>query len=121
VGVALRAAVASEQETARQVVLYGFFDRKEDLHRAYCAHPDNGNVRFFMAREFADSRPDHRTFCVELSAKEYRTGVARHPTDPLALIALAENDLLDEALPRRRGRSPSPPRTARAWTRIGAD
>jgi spermidine synthase len=99
----LTATIQSEQETARQVALYGFLESKDDLYRAYCSRPDNGNVRFFMAREFADSLPDHRTFCVEQSVKEYRTAVAHHPADPLALNALAdvlaENDVLEEALP----------------------
>lgn len=99
----LPAGIASEQAIARQVAMYGFLDTKEDLYQAYCSRPDNGNVRFFMAREFADSLPDHRTFCVEQAVKEYRTAVAHHPADPLALNALAdvlaENGVLDEALP----------------------
>jgi spermidine synthase len=99
----LPATVESEQETARQVALYGFFDDKEDLYRAYCSRPDNGDVRFFMTREFAGSLPDRQTFCVEQAVKKYRVAVASHPSDPLALNALAdvlaENDMLEEALP----------------------
>ena len=61
---ALRAAVRVEQQVAQLLARYGFYRTKEDLFRAYCIMPENGNVRYFMSRGFPDGRlPDHETFC----------------------------------------------------------
>jgi spermidine synthase len=99
----LREASAKEQAVARLVGLYGFFGAKDDLYRAYRAMPDNGNARYFMAREFADQLPDPSSVGEDPEIASYRTAVARHPDDPVALNALAdllgEAGQLDEALP----------------------
>jgi spermidine synthase len=59
----LRAATRDEQIVARLLARYGFFDSKNDLFIAYCFMPKNGNVRYWMSREFSDRLPDHDTFC----------------------------------------------------------
>jgi len=59
----LGAAVRDEQTVAQLLSRYGFFSSKQDLFRAYCLMPKNGNVRYWMSREFSDSLPDYDTFC----------------------------------------------------------
>jgi spermidine synthase len=56
-------AARDEQIVARLLARYGFFDSKNDLFIAYCFMPKNGNVRYWMSREFSDKLPDHDTFC----------------------------------------------------------
>jgi spermidine synthase len=57
------AATRDEQIVARLLARYGFFDSMNDLFMAYCFMPKNGNVRYWMSREFSDNLPDHDTFC----------------------------------------------------------
>jgi spermidine synthase len=59
----LRAATRDEQIVARLLARYGFFDSKQDLIIAYCFMPKNGNVRYWMSREFWERPPDYDTFC----------------------------------------------------------
>lgn len=59
----LRAATRDEQIVARLLARYGFFDSKQDLIIAYCFTPKNGNVRYWMSREFWDRPLDYDTFC----------------------------------------------------------
>jgi spermidine synthase len=59
----LRAAVRKEQGMAQLVSRYGFFRDKRALLMAYCARPDNGNVQYWMAREFSNRLPDRETIC----------------------------------------------------------
>jgi spermidine synthase len=75
----LRAAIRNEQITAQRMARYGFFDSRRDLYRAYCAMPDNGNVRFWMAREFADRLPDAAAFCATEKLKNAQAFIAQHP------------------------------------------
>jgi spermidine synthase len=60
---ALRAAARDQQYMAQLVANYGFYSDPRDLIRAYCRMPDNGNVLFWMAREFSDQLPDYATLC----------------------------------------------------------
>ena len=69
---------------------------------AYCATPDNGNVRYWMAREFAERLPEPAAFCATEKLKNEQAIIARHPNNVLALnnmaATLAEAGRLDEAL-----------------------
>ena len=99
---ALQAEVRQEQAVALAVGRYAFYGSAPDLHRAYCAAPDNGNVRYFMSLAFAGQLPEHDAFCQDAAERTYRDMVARHPDDPGALNALADalskQGKLDEAL-----------------------
>lgn len=59
----LRAAIRDEQYVAQLVARYGFFSDPRDLLAAYCFMPENGNVHFWMAREFSGQLPDYATTC----------------------------------------------------------
>jgi spermidine synthase len=59
----LRAAIRKEQGIAQLLSNYGFFGNKRALFMAYCAMPENGNVRYWMSREFSNRVPDYETFC----------------------------------------------------------
>ena len=69
---------------------------------AYCAMPDNGNVRYWMAREFAEQLPENVAFCAAEKVKDAQAMIARHPGNARTLnnlaATLAEADRLDEAL-----------------------
>jgi spermidine synthase len=56
-------AIRDEQNVAQLLAKYGFFRSKPDLFKAYCLMPKNGNVRYWMAREFSDRLPDYDAFC----------------------------------------------------------
>ena len=58
-----RPAVRDEQRVAQLLARYGFFRSKPDLFRAYCFMPENGNVRYWMSREFSERLPDYDAFC----------------------------------------------------------
>jgi len=49
---ALLRAVATEQRVARYLALYGYYGDRQSLLNAYCGMPENGNVRFYLHREF---------------------------------------------------------------------
>jgi spermidine synthase len=97
------AAARQEQEVARRVAMYGFFDSVQDLYRAYCSAPNNGNVGFFLSLELPGRLPRTEDFCREQAIRDYAAIVAQHPENADALNSLA--DLLaeagrtDEALP----------------------
>jgi spermidine synthase len=99
----LRSAVGGQQAVAQLLARYGFYRSKEDLYRAYCLMPENGNVRYFMDREFSEQLPEWADFCRERELAQYRSAVAQRPNDPLALNALADlliaGGELDEAMP----------------------
>lgn len=60
----LRDAIGREQLMAQLMARYGFYRTQQDLFRAYCLMPGNGNVRYFLSRGFPDGKlPDHETFC----------------------------------------------------------
>jgi spermidine synthase len=59
----LLAATRDEQIVAQLLARYGFFHSKNDLFIAYCFMPKNGNVLYWMSREFSDRLPDYDTFC----------------------------------------------------------
>ena len=60
----LRDAIGREQAVAQLLARYGFYRTQQDLFRAYCLMPGNGNVRYFLSRGFPDGKlPDHETFC----------------------------------------------------------
>ena len=60
----LRDAIGTEQLVAQLLARYGFYRTQQDLFRAYCLMPGNGNVRYLLARGFPDGKlPDHETFC----------------------------------------------------------
>ena len=98
----LRAAVSNEQIMAQRLARYGFFRSKQDLFRAYCDMPENGNVRYWMSREFSDRLPDQEAFCNNEAIKSYRAIIAKLPNNVRALNNLAgilsETGQLDEAL-----------------------
>jgi spermidine synthase len=98
----LRAAIRDEQMVAQRLAKYGFFHSKRDLFRAYCVMPENGNVRYWMSREFSNRLPDHETFCSKEEIRGYRAIIAQHPNNVRALNNLAgilsESGQLDEAL-----------------------
>jgi spermidine synthase len=62
----LGVAVRDEQTVAQLLSRYGFFLSKPDLFRAYCFMPKNGNVQYWMSREFSDNLPNYDTFCSTL-------------------------------------------------------
>ncbi len=98
----LRAAIRDEQITAQRMARYGFFDSRQDLFRAYCAMPDNGNVGYWMSREFADRLPDTAAFCSQEKINNARAIIAQHPNNARTLnnlaAVLADSGRLDEAL-----------------------
>lgn len=59
----LYATVRDEQIVAHLLAEYGFFGSKGDLFGAYCFMPKNGNVSYWMSREFSEKLPDHDIFC----------------------------------------------------------
>jgi spermidine synthase len=59
----LRTRIRKEQGIAQLLSNYGFFGNKRALFMAYCAMPGNGNVRYWMSREFSNKVPDYETFC----------------------------------------------------------
>ena len=56
-------AIRKEQGTAQLLSRYGFFGNKRALFMAYCAMPENGNVRYWMSREFSNRMPEYEKFC----------------------------------------------------------
>jgi len=98
----LRAAIRDEQIAAQRLARYGFFRSRQDLFQAYCASPENGNVRYWMAREFSDQLPDQENFCSNEEIKGYRAIIAQHPNNVRALnnlaAVLSKNGQLKEAL-----------------------
>ena len=54
----LRLVAHREQVIAQLVARYGFFHSVPDLVASYCFMPQNGDVRWFMAREFSSQIPD---------------------------------------------------------------
>lgn len=91
----LAAAVRDQQAVAGRLALYGFFRQSDDLYRAYCAMPENGNARYWMSLAFPGGLPDPEPFCRDQSIQNYRAIIRTNPEDALALNALA--DLLSEA------------------------
>lgn len=95
------ADAAREQLVAQGLARWGFFRSEDDLLQAYCLDADNGNVRYFMDRRFAEQPPGREALCREREIARYREAVARRPDDVFALNALAqllaEAGVLDEA------------------------
>jgi spermidine synthase len=100
---AVRKSVRDEQDQARRLAMYFYFDSEDDLRRAYCAQPDNQNVRFYFALESSGVLPDAASFCRAEEVRTYRAVLAQHPGNADAMNALAdllcEAGRLDEALP----------------------
>lgn len=98
----LRAAIRDEQSLAQLLAMYGFYHTMPDLFRAYCSNPENGNVRYWMSREFSDNLPEPTSFCRTEDIKGYRAILEKHPGNALVMNALAdrlsESGQLDEAL-----------------------
>jgi spermidine synthase len=98
----LRAAIRDQQITAQRLARFGFFNSKPDLFKAFCDMPENGNVRYWMSREFSDRLPDQETFCSSEEIRGYRAAIARDPNNARAwnnlAALLSENGQLDEAL-----------------------
>ena len=92
---ALEARVVPEQQVALLLSRWGFFQSRPDLMEAYCLMPDNGNVRYFVDRAFAEEPPDHDTFCREQAIARCRMMLAHRGDDWVTLNELA--DLLGEA------------------------
>jgi len=97
-GDGLRTAIRDEQIVAQRLARYGFFASKQDLFRAYCVMPENGNVRYWMSLEFAGRLPDQEAFCGDQNIKAYRAMLAKQPNNVLALNALADG-LSDKGQP----------------------
>jgi len=100
---ALSAAVDSQQQVAQLVAQFSFFGAKDPLYRAFCTMPDNGNVRYWIALEFAGSVPAQRELCAQVEIDWYRAMVGQHPGNAVALNgladALSQAGRFDEALP----------------------
>jgi spermidine synthase len=99
---AIRKSVREEQEQAHRLAMHFYFDNEDDLRQAYCAQPDNPDVRFYFARESDGVLPDAGPFCRAGEILTYRAVLAQHPGNADALNALAdllcEEGRLDEAL-----------------------
>ncbi len=86
----LAVAIREEQQVAQLVARYGFYRTEEDLFRAYCIMPNNGNVRYFLSRGLPDGKlPDNETFCEGLQIRNYLAAIARQPDDVRAMTDLA--------------------------------
>jgi tetratricopeptide (TPR) repeat protein len=98
----LRVAIHDEQNVAQLLAMYGFYNSRTDLFRAYCVNPENGNVRYWMSREFSDNLPSPTSFCQTEDIKGYRAILEKHPGNALVMNALADRlseiGQLDEAL-----------------------
>ena len=92
---ALEAAIVPEQQVALLLSRWGFFQSQPDLLEAYCLMPDNGDVRYFVDRAFAEQPPDHESFCREREIARCRMTLAHRGDDWVTLNELA--DLLGEA------------------------
>ncbi len=97
-------ALASDQQVVAHLLSrYAFYGNKDDLFNAFCFLPENGNVRYFMDREFAERPPDHEEFCREREIAQFRAAVAHAPNNALALNALADRLIeagnLEEGVP----------------------
>lgn len=92
---------AREQLVAQALSRWAFFRSEDDLLEAYCLSGDNGNVRYFVDRRFAERPPDRVTLCRDRQIVRFRDAVARKPDDTFALNVLAqllgESGQLDEA------------------------
>ncbi len=99
----LSAAVGDQQLVAQLMSRYAFYESKDDLFNAFCLLPEDGNVRYFMDREFAERPPDREEFCREREIAQCRAAVAHEPNNALALNALAdrliEGGNLEEGVP----------------------
>ena len=87
---ALAASLRDEQTMAQLLARYGFFHDTESLFRAYCGRPENGNVRYWMSREFSSDLPHHESFCGNAEIRSYWAIVAQHPDHARSLNALAD-------------------------------
>ena len=88
-------AIRLRQRLAGHLANFAFYGSKADLYSAYCLLPAEGNVQFWMNREFAENPPAPETFCREREIADYRALLKSHPENFLALNALA--DLLGQA------------------------
>ncbi|MBU8870210.1 MAG: fused MFS/spermidine synthase [Gemmatimonadales bacterium] len=86
----LMTAVRKEQEVGGHLASYIFFKMKPGLYKAFCAMPENGNVQYWMGREFSGEIPTHHDFCTNLQVEEFRQLLATHPGNPMALNGLAD-------------------------------
>jgi spermidine synthase len=59
----LHTAIRGQQTVAQLLARYGFFNNKYELLRAYCLMPENGNVRYWLSREFSGRLPNYQTVC----------------------------------------------------------
>ncbi len=59
----LHTAIREQQTVAQLLARYGFFHNKYELLRAYCLMPENGNVRYWLSREFSGRLPNYQTVC----------------------------------------------------------
>ena len=99
----LRATVRNEQSMALFLGKFGFFVTKLDLFNAFCLMPENKNARYWMFREFSGHIPNPDTFCLDQEIVKYRSILAQHPENFLAMNAIADllaaKGHLSEALP----------------------
>jgi spermidine synthase len=85
------AAISHEQEVAGHLGRYAFHLQHSDLHAAWCADPDNGNSKYFMAEAYSGQVPEnHEAFCAETEVANFRNALRQHPNDPGALNGLAD-------------------------------
>jgi spermidine synthase len=83
--------IAHEQEVAGYLGRYAFHMLRSDLHAAWCADPENGNAKFFMAEAYRGQLPSsHSTFCAEIEITKFQAAVAQRPNDPMTLNGLAD-------------------------------
>ena len=87
---AMTAAMGTKQAVALALGRYSFYGSRPDLHRAWCAAPENHNVRFFMGVEYGGHLPDHDAFCMDEAERTYRDFIRRDPRNARALNALAD-------------------------------
>ncbi len=83
-------AIQAEQIVAGHLAEFAFFNRKDDLAKAYCSMPANGNARYFMSLDFPAGLPDPDQFCQSQEIRNYEALLAQHPDNVTALNALAD-------------------------------
>ncbi|MBU2501621.1 fused MFS/spermidine synthase [bacterium] len=87
---ALAEAVRREQRTARRLGNFAYYVNTDELHRAWCEDPGNGNAVYWMERAFQGELPEAASFCVDVELESYRALLEQHPDNSQALNAVAD-------------------------------
>jgi tetratricopeptide (TPR) repeat protein len=87
---ALLEQVQFEQRLAGYMADFVYYKMPQQLFQAFCAMPDNGNVQYWMGRQFAGQVPDPGVFCGDVRVREFNDMLAADPDNPLTLNGLAD-------------------------------